>query len=180
MLACRQRKLTCLRVQSRKARIHLNHQRINCTSSVFSTAVSALLAVSAFEAIRILLRNTPVKHPHVTTWADPGRAGPDHYSLARRLADHPHSPAFSGAVVGCDSEGPETIYPLLLASLCRWISQTRSACCRISWTTCSRMVCGSRVRAAYAGRSLLKCSRESALLLRLRCRAKSASAWLVS
>ena len=54
---------------------------------------------------------------------DPGRTGPclgqnkslsspeprrgDHISFAHRLADHLHPPAFSVAVVGCDSEIPE-------------------------------------------------------------------------
>jgi hypothetical protein len=58
----------------------------------------------------------------------------------------------------------------------RSISQARSACCRVSWMKSSRRAYGSRVRAAYVGRSSPGRVRASASPRRLRCCASSASA----
>ena len=92
--------------------IVVDHQRINGTSFVFSAAVPALLAVSASEGINIL-RNTPSILSTLQENVRAIRAVLDRVDaiLARRLADHPHPPAFSGAVIGCDPEGPESIDP---------------------------------------------------------------------
>ena len=106
MLACRQRKLTCLRVQSRKARIHLNHQRINCTSFCFfrrGAGSPGSLRIRGHQHLS-LEHNAYVSRAirHV------GRSGPcwtastqSLFHFARRLANHSirlRSPAQSSAV----------------------------------------------------------------------------------
>jgi len=92
-------------------RIVVDHPPINGTSFVFSSAVLALVAVSASEGVNIF-RNTPsilstlhenARGPH---GARPYRRG--HDPLARGLADHPHLPTYCDAiVVCCDREGAE-------------------------------------------------------------------------
>jgi 7-keto-8-aminopelargonate synthetase-like enzyme len=88
----------------------VDHQCINGTSFVFSAVVTALLVVSASDGINIL-RNTPsILSTLASRSGHPGRAGPrrcHHYTLPHRLADHPYSPAFCGAVVVCDPECSE-------------------------------------------------------------------------
>ena len=98
-----------------RSHIVVDHQRINDTSFVFPAAVPALLAISTYEGINILRNmSSHIKRPTGKCPGDPGRPGPrrvDHDSFARCLAYYPHSPSFSGALVSCDSEGPEPIHP---------------------------------------------------------------------
>ena len=97
-----------------------------------------------------------VEHLPPLTYNTAIRAVLDHVdALARRLADHPYSPALSGAVVACDSEVPEPIDAVsaLRAGHGRPILQARGACCRISCTRYSRRACESRVRVAYESRN---------------------------
>ena len=79
-------------------------QRINGNSLVFSAAVLALLAVSTFEDINILQSTPSILSAYKKMYL--GCVGPcrrDFYPIACR------PPTFPGAVVDCDSEGPEPI-----------------------------------------------------------------------
>ena len=121
----RQRKLTCSWVRSRNglnssggfcagSHIVVDHQRINSTSFVFSAVVRPFLQSPPRGASTSFGRRRPFSAPCGRT---SGSSGPcltgsthcrrDNYTLARRLAYHPHPPAFSRPVVICDPEGSE-------------------------------------------------------------------------
>ncbi|KAH9032092.1 serine palmitoyltransferase [Lactarius hengduanensis] len=162
------------------SRIVVDHQYINSTSFVFSAAVPAPLAVSASEGINIL-RNTPSILSMLQENVRAIRAVLDRVeAITIHLANHPHLPAFCGdafcihlrvceAAEPCD---PRAVRIAVVAGEERLLQDiVDEALAQGVWTTRAR---------PPRGKERSRRARASGEPSRLRCRARSASALLVS